>query len=195
MKYGSVDDAMMRLNQSVIRFEGEPVFVTNVIVPGRERMIGVGNRLSDGTCIQFDLDAEGTDYTPVPVGYVNLDSMSLYVSRFPIRKWKQGLHRDNSRLTPNDEFPVNDILRSKQLGLCIKGVFPTESEVLSTLHYNKVRSRAFCRDFSVSISSLGLKFLHYRGEAVGWYQKDRMILGEGREYLIQSYEEAVHENA
>jgi hypothetical protein len=157
------------------------------------------NLLTQLTVVE-PLNSENWNWKPVPLGYVNTGPQAVYVFRRPIRKWKQGLHRDNMGVGNRaDLAPIRlrhaDILRSRELGRCIQRDYPSFEDaskaVMEGDARGKVASRSFHPEFSLERNELGLLWLAYRGTRVGWYEKGHLRLGEGMQHLIQLYEEVV----
>jgi hypothetical protein len=199
MKYDNVNDAQMRLGGTVIRYNGKPVYVIDVGDKKDPETFDTYIYLNitfpiDGVVDQVLIDDPLLDFSPVPVGYVNYNGGSAYVHRVPIRKWKQGLHRDNLNVewdTYNGLGEDADILVTSSLARSILNEYPAFDEAIERVRSKRDKSCAFNRKFSLVRSDIGLLWLYYKGEQVGWIEGEQtFVLGNEHRYLQEELEAA-----
>lgn len=77
-------DVEMRLGSSIVRYEGEPIFII-------EGMLEECVACKVGSKESFKVRTEDLDLEPVQIGNVQGDESYMYVQRSPTRRWKQGL--------------------------------------------------------------------------------------------------------
>ena len=193
--WDNYDDARMRAVGCVVRYDGAPVYIHDIT---HDLNASVTNLLTQ-EAQAIKLSAKKWDWSPVNTGFVNMGPKCVYVYRRPVRKWKQGLHRDNCKMSfPNRDNRVHagEMLKSREFGRTVAGDFPSFKKVFAAMvkgrdGKGRVESRAFSKEFGLTRSDLGLVWLLHRGKKVGWYEEEHLRLGEGCMHLIQSYEEVV----
>lgn len=132
--------AHSRLTETIVRLNGEPVFIHNVS-PG---MVVQYNRL-DGNGDLALCKADQLDLRPVPLGYCNYNKHACYLTRIPMRRdWRQGLRRGNFISlsgTAAERIPY-DVLRQ-----AILGDYPTFAAACEAV--KKIKSIAWHRHWAV----------------------------------------------
>jgi hypothetical protein len=73
---------------------------------------------------------DGVCTSPVLLGYANTDYGAVYVTRMPVRRYKQGLRRGENMLCLNGD-PRQ--VTWAQIDLCIKGEYPSFKEAKNIL--------------------------------------------------------------
>lgn len=183
--WNRAEDAHMRLAGTIVLFNGEPVYVTRVN-PDHKVLFCF---LSTGKKGEAAWEADAWDYRPVKTGFVNLGREMFFVERVPVRKWKQGLHRENTAVYP--ERPgIFDIIRTKEFAACIKRDYPSFKDVMRALRNGSADSRAFHPLWGLQKTPLGLVWVCYKKETVGWFEGGKLKLGDGFQFLKESAEEA-----
>ena len=93
-----LEDARMRLNNSIVRRNGKLVYIHDVYNSDEMpkaydvRVVAPEYNDDEGEIVPLD---DTFDFTPIPLGNVNYDGSSYFLMRKPARMWKTGLHRDN----------------------------------------------------------------------------------------------------
>lgn len=144
--------ANSRLTETIVRLNGEPVFIHRV-GPG---MITSYNKLEgDGelqTCMADELDLH-----PVPLGYCNYNKFACYLTRLPMRRdWRQGLRRGNFMSLTG---PAAERIPYEALRQAIIGDYPTFAKAIEAV--KKVKSVAWHRHWAVDCHG---QLLHKGGE-------------------------------
>jgi len=146
------DYASSRLNNTIVRLKGEPVYVLSV------EMDGVWYK--DSSNKKHKTSLEDFDLTPVPLGYVNYVKNAKFVSRKPQRYYKQGLCYES--INNANDGPCCD-----SVYMTILGIFPSLDVCVDRLLGGCVKSVAFSRDFALELHSNSKFNLLYRGKKVG----------------------------
>lgn len=186
--WANVDDANMRLRDSIIRLRGNGFHVESVSDDWYIR----GMDLISREGFYLPLEGEPWNFSPVPCGWVNGRHKIIFVERMPVRKWKQGLHKDNIKTIP-DEISKNIIFTS-MFGQTIANLYPGFEECFNAVQTKEREGQAFSRDYAIFRSRLGIPFLVFRGDRVGWFEQNTAVFGEGWEFLKEEFEEVRNAN-
>lgn len=172
------DYANSRLAGTVVRLDGEPVFVHSV-GPG---MRGVLSKLSD-LHNPFEADAKGLDLIPVPLGMCNFKGQAHYLSRIPMRRdWKQGLRKENfGSATVHVQLIPPEVLRA-----VIVGEYPTLAECFLLCTKKKVTSAAWHRHWAITADN---RILYKNEGPVGIVEDKELILDDKHRYLQEALKE------
>lgn len=171
------EDLQMRLNKSLIRYKGRPFYVNDT---AGAALFGIFTDTGDGKDVA--LPDKDLDVRPVPLGYVNTPKGSVYCTRQPHRRYKQGLCADS--LTFEGKYSPRELLTSKPLAACVMNEYPSFKEAHDSVKKGK-GALAFSRRFCVERDDSGVMFLQYRGSNVGWINKGVPELGESHHYLAE----------
>lgn len=159
-----VGQASQYLRASVIRVDNKPVYVMDVVMSD-------GRKIDNPLLLQYTpledinedvrtlpLKDERVDMNPVPLGflnYLNEDGYtSYYISRFPSRKWKIGLSKENiSVMMPGgyeaDRYIVQKVFPTKLMVNTIIGKYPSVKQIITGFKRHR-GSRAFSRRFTIT---------------------------------------------
>jgi hypothetical protein len=174
------DDAIMRLSGCVVLLRGIPVRIHDIDQDMQVFYEYLGTD-DTGSAPIHDPD---WDWTPVPAGFVNKANGKLaYVQRMPRRRWKHGLHPDNVKVTRQERH----IVYTAAFGRTVMGNYPTEGNALQQVRGKIRQGMAFSREYAIDRNELGIPILRYRGEMVGWYEKDGVVLGDGWQFLREEF--------
>lgn len=133
--FSNSGDLHQKLNHTIIRYKNEPVFVQT-----DSSEILKCHKLSEASKDKYpeyfpvDPDDPELNYASPPLGFINLNGYCLFVSRLPIRRPIQGLHRANLVVTDfnhRTEGISNESFYSEKMYKCISGIYPTFTEVLA----------------------------------------------------------------
>lgn len=171
--------ANSRLMETVVKLEGEPVYVANVVRGMLATYCSIKDMHQFKTCPVDDLDLK-----PVKLGYLNHPARGLnYLMRIPKRNdWRQGLRFGNFT---GLGFDVRH-LRYEDLYDVIKGNYSTYAQALAAIKGKKVGSQAWCREWAM-IGAL----LVYKGTPVGKIIAGKPVLDEQNHYLREALEEVL----
>lgn len=185
-------DLGLKLNDTICRYKGEPVWV----------------RVEGGTIYLYKLPDVNTsgrwfttiksndpdlDVASVPLGYMQGDGNNrnsvFYLSRIPIRKVKQGLPLtaiksvqvgDDSN-GPRGKAPSGAYLNNSFVRM-VKNDYPKLPDAMKMLRglhskdSSKVYQAAISRDIAIEINQMGIINVHYKKVFVGWIQPDKNIV-------------------
>lgn len=170
--------AQSRLQGTIVRLGGEPIFVHN-IRPGMKAEV---SKLEDIFNV-FIADAAELNLVPVPLGMCNFRGLAHYLSRIPLRRdWRQGLRRENFCSNMGDHA----IITPEALAKVIKGEYPTFAEALKAASEG-VKSVAWCREWAITNDGK----LIYKRLPVGVNKDGMLLLDKEFNYLAEALEEAV----
>lgn len=186
------DDMNMRLADSLVMHGGRPFYVKEYMY-GDNALYGYYTDKDRNEDKLIKLPNRYLDIRPPRLGYMNTRRNSYYVSRVPVRRYKQGLNRQNIAVGAlNIEPGLNrgDTIRCVELARCILNKYPSLDECLEKLQDGR-NACAFHRHWAITAGGE----LHYRGNPVGAYQKGNLKLTEDYCYLQEAAEEALDECA
>lgn len=180
MKYENGADVKMRLEGSVVRYKGQPVYVIST---------------SGDKCkiLLLDTDEEtlvlytSLDLSPVPLGFVCTGKAMAYVERRPVRRFKQGLTKDNM-FVKDAPWPVARISNTdKCLANTISGKYPSIEEAFQDVREGKRIAVPFSREWGVAKYDGDLCIVH-RGDIVGYVTDNVVRLLPEKHFLKESLE-------
>lgn len=196
------EDVSMRLGQSVVMYDGDPVYIDSVLQDEPDdpprlyvcRLRPISKQLPNTICPSecIELPDPRLDINPVKLGYVNITTRdkvrATYTSRSPVRKYKQGLNNQNIHFAEVHMLEPFDqpILQSVALGDCILGKYPTYEEALKKVQHGCVV--AFHRRWAISMDEVGVTNLQYRGQRVGVAVENEFSLGRHYHFLKEELE-------
>lgn len=205
IQYESVADAQMRLSNTVVLYDNDPVYITGVCAVGpgdpkpdifrvyarplpylvhqRGAMLRPFGKDEDEQIRKF-ISSRKFDLAPFPMGFVNKDGHAKYTSRAPRRQQKQGLSEGTftSRvLTPYAQpLDFGTAISSQEFVDCIKGKYPSVQEATEMLKDDDVKSVAFCRTFALAKDNDldDLIYLYHKTEKVGFILEQQLKLAK-----------------
>ena len=194
MKYDSIDYARQRLDGTVIRINGEVVYLSF-----RENWTYSVYNLSSKKEKNVDIRKVPLDLNPIPLGYINHGNIAYYTSRRPVRRWKQGLSSDalDVRFQKDGRnlggMMAGTLLISSGLINCVDNVYPSIQESYIEIVEGGYNSSAFSRAFALSSSPVDHKVLDllYKNIKVGYVNQKGVELETKFEYLKEALEEAM----
>lgn len=185
----SVDDLAQIFTDSVIVYDGEPVYVKSVSKDRELSVIPLNKPFTAANIKTVNIEDGKFNFTPVSLGFCNEGGDSFYVTRVPKRQYKQGLVKTSISAQYINEGYSNDGLR-KVRGLvccsmysCIKGEYPSIETAIKSIDKKGTRSIAFSRNFSIDEEFN----LYYKTDKVGMidvysgkysFNKSKMFLKE-----------------
>lgn len=182
-KYENAEEVKFRLENSVVLYDGRPVFIHKVSVPDIENDKGEIARvffyelpLVDRGKAQEQrryLSSKKFDLAPFRMGYMNNKGHASFVARQPIRQNKQGLTSGVCAITdilghPSMYLNFGEMIRSQGFVDMIDGKYPDFKECGDMLNKKDVSSVAVSRSFAFSIDhDLEALFLLHKGIKCG----------------------------
>lgn len=210
IKYETVEDAAMRLRGTVVLYKGDPVQINEVTHgEGGDDIIRVKFRelpLLEGKFDRFGrpigddvvpeqrkfISSKHFDIAPFKLGYVNHPKIgAFYCTRLPNRIQKQGLCGENFQARSNTgaQVPFGTFIACKEAVSMIKGIYPTFDRALASL--DKAPSVAFSYEFALMKDEVipDLIYLYHKGNKVGYFSKNEVLLGQKFKCLKESLQE------
>lgn len=214
IKYEHLDDASMRLRNTVVRYKGDPVYITNIrpgtgdeifrvyfqplpvkkvdgfIAPRKVRLGPDGPEfVEEAEEERRYISSRNFDISPFKMGYVNDPKGAAYCSRLPTRKQQQGLCAENfGASSVGGNFNFNSFLSCPGVVDMVHGRYPSLAEAQRLLAEKQSPLIAFHRDFAISRDEILGNLFHvfYRGNKVGAYLDGGLILGDKYRCLKES---------
>jgi len=177
--YDSGEYAGTRINQTVVLFKREPVYVEQVrydkTVVGRT--VGRGGHKIEKPLTSMNL----TDFR---LGYFNSGGVAYYMSRKALRHdWRQGLRLNNVECVPyKGDIALEDI------AVCLRQRLPTFSKAMAKLGAG-ASSCAWCKDFCIT----RFQTILWKGHPVGAIADDKITLDNKFKFLTKLMKEITHE--
>jgi hypothetical protein len=201
--YESLDEAQRRLLNTVVLYDGEPVYVVNVRnIDANDRAQGAVNK--DIVRVEFQrlpvkadtpverkyISSRKFDFSPFKMGLLELDTGLHYLSRTTGRQQQQGLSDGNLSVTNIGESywdkRIQNMVADKSLYNTIKGIYRSFNEVVED---RKDTGSAFSRSFSLlHDKDIGLSFFFHKNKRCGYIKDQRIILGPNFKYLSEELE-------
>lgn len=187
-KYETAEEVKFRLENSIVMYDGEPVYITQCLVPDREdkgevarvyfRKLPVGGAVARGMAdpekdVRKYLSSKKFDLAPFKMGYFNHGGSAHFISRTPIRQNRQGLAQGNCKFTDVRGNQTKDMgfataLGSKGFVDMISGNYPEFKEAGALLDEKGTASVAVSRSFAFHIDhDLEALMLLHRGVKCG----------------------------
>lgn len=183
-----VNDLGQKLDSTVCRYKGQPVFVrvldrgviTLYELPQAKKAIG-----------NISANDPDFDIASVPLGYMQAEKQVYYLTRSPQRRVKQGVESRTLRydlLAPgsNNSFKYSmnagQIIVSKGFADMILGNYPDLMVSLKALRKDWANdpkensARAVNRNIAMYINEVGVINVYYKQDFVGWIQPDKFVV-------------------
>lgn len=142
--------AQMYLVDSIIRYKNKPIFIKDVQKTERGYKLTY-HYLGSLEFQMVFIPNKDINFNPVPLGFLNKNKKSYYISRIPCRTWKIGLCLRNMSvvniLDSNEKIRIK--IDSKEISDTIIGKYPSYDESYEFLKKEKVECIAFSRRFSI----------------------------------------------
>jgi hypothetical protein len=205
IKYETVDDARMRLKNTVVLYKGVPHLIRDInrgegddifrvlSVPLPVKIDGLGRVVvPEGEEQRKFISSKHFDIAPFKVGYVNVKTGAFYVTRLPNRIQKQGFCSENFKATDvkGSQISFTKLISYPEFVDTVNGVFPTFQQALKAL--DKTSLIAFSRDFAVSRDLIlpdRMCHIHHKGSRVGIKLDGVVVLGKNFLCLKESLAE------
>lgn len=186
--YDSAEQAQLRLGQTIVGYDGKPVYVHRVN-KAEELECSLMNRME--ALITVALNDPKLNINKFPLGYVNVRNRAVYLSRSPMRQQRQGLCRQNVLVKNAAGVNFLDVAKTPGFVDAWTNVYPTIKDCLNQFDINPdLKSMAFNRRWALyQDKDLGFFELLYRGERVAWGDPQGFVLPSEYSYLRESLAE------
>ena len=198
--YENAADANQQLGQSVIMFDGNPVWVHEVRSLSSGSIVAVCYpmlAMKDMMTIPINdprLDARDLGNR---LGYVNTfqHTGAVFCSRIPARQFKQGLSKNNVAIGSRDGpriFGFETLRGLSGFTDCLRGHYPSIQEAKDRLTKEpEIPSIAFHKYFALQHDELGFFVVMYRGERVAWGDPESFKIPTHYKYLKELMQELI----
>ena len=205
--YESIGDAQMRLNSTVVLYDGEPVYIREIGVRDAgdpkddvfrvyaETLPRTGREKVD--TMRKYISSKKFDMAPFPMGFMNHKGYAYYCSRLPRRQQKQGLSENTFSCCPVAfQHEVGSVSFGTATQLqpfvdMVKGRYPTMEEALRLLSSEEAKSVGFSRTYALirDLELDGLIYLYHKQEKVGFILDGALKLSKSAVCLKESLRE------
>lgn len=202
-KYETAEEVRMRLEGTVVLYDGKPVYITRTSLragadeEGNEhdrvwfRPLPYNNTEAE---IRKLLSSRHFDLTPFKMGYMNHKGSAVFVERLASRQSKQGLCENNCKTVDfaTDRRVLNfaQLISSKGFVDMINGVYPSMEEAREMFR-KRAGSVAISRRFClVNDEDLDLMYVSHKGMKCGTISPGQGVrLATKHRYLRESFVE------
>ena len=196
IEYDSLEEVTMRLGSTIVRYDGEPVYVSNVsmgddgvprihILPLPVKTMNDYDEVrAEPKTLRKVVNSRHFDFEPFLLGYANLAKWgAIFLTRAPVRKFKQGLNSGN--LVNDKGVNFKTLMADEGFKQALKNEYPTLGEAVSKAKAKSI-TVAFCRELAVSSRELGYFILEYKGTECAFSEDGSVFkLPEQFQYLKQ----------
>lgn len=179
------DQAVLRLNNTMILYDGRPYLVCNVRGTAAKPILECLDLPKQRDVLNIAMDDDLLNFRVFNLGYVNYQGDAHYLTRLPARQQKQGLC-DQTVLVGDGRqgWRFQNVMNDP----CIQDLFaeryPSFREVVDKLKPG--HSMAFSRRFALAMDpDLGFYELRYKGERVAWGDPAAFNLPSSYTYLSE----------
>lgn len=143
MRYDLLEEIDMRLNNTIVSYNGEPHRVKGVYPAGQApeiKTFGVAlEKLPTGSGHKVFIVDQGDPLltTKLSLGFINYNGTALYVSRSPVRKYRAGIYKENVYITDakgqslsNQHF--EHFIKDEAFTAMVAGVYPSVEECMDS---------------------------------------------------------------
>lgn len=183
--------AATRLDDTIARLvDGTPIYIQHIDAAGNVIYFDV-EAIGIGAAKITRMDAINPE--PVPLGYMNAKSGCTYLSRMPVRKWKQGLRLNENCNSTNGGLNNPDYVA---LAKTIRGEYPKFNDVVKAVAkganpFKGAKNALMKAWHRVWAYDAGTGAVHYRGEVVGNVVDGQVRLAPSFKYLQECLMESV----
>lgn len=213
VQYETLEEAEMRLNSTVVLYDGEPVYVSRIAsaAPGDPKPdifrvyaqpLPMDKLEGPNPREQFRkfISSKKFDLSTFKMGFMNKDGKIYYCSRKPRRQYKQGISNNtlcceevtagpvNPYMDPRPNLQLSKLIYERCFVDMIKGVYPTFQDAVKLLENDDTSAVAFSREYAlVKDTDLdGLFYLYHKQDKVGFILNDQINLAKKMKCLKEA---------
>ena len=168
-KYETAEEVRFRLENTVVLYDGKPVYISRVNVPEPEDrkeiarvyffdlpLMGGRGKVGEGKETRKYLSSKNFDLAPFKMGYMNHGGQATFVSRAPVRQNRQGLSNGTAVFTNvkgqrSEVVDFNTMIRSEGFVDMVNGKYPDFKTAGDMLGDKDISSVAVSRSFAFNI--------------------------------------------
>tara|TARA_Y100000780_G_C13651018_1_gene404566 strand:+ start:527 stop:1138 length:612 start_codon:yes stop_codon:yes gene_type:complete len=169
-------DLNARLSGTICRYDGIP-YLIQITDGGSIRLCDLVTGEEESKIVSSD---PKFDISTPELGYVNFRGYCMYLSRYPGRRYKQGIDNRNTLMTalPNNPNGARagrggHNLHCEEVRKMLLNNYGDGRAVLEKLRAGKYTSRAISRSVAFSIDAIGLVSVFYKNSLVGHIYPDK----------------------
>lgn len=171
------DDARMRLSQSIVMYQGKPVYTEQ----SEKKHTLIRDMYTGETC---NVLTDELDLTPVQVGNIAIGKSYMYVQRAPVRKWKQGVNKGNLKFGDMPwELPAFQLV-SKGMANAIMGVYPAVTDAIDNILAGRYNAVPINRHWGFGLVE-DIPRLLYKDKVVGFLEDDGEIIISKKYFFLK----------
>lgn len=191
MGYETAEEAKMRLDGCVVMYDDQPVYVEGISGPNANLIATCYTLPRNRDRMEISINDPLFDSRAVRLGYTNCGRSAYYVSRMPVRRYKQGVCAQNTIAKSCDGRNVGfeNVFRHAGFIESVKRKYPTLIECTQLLEKGEVDSVAFHHNFCLQRDSLGFYVLYFKGERAAWGDPSGFNLPSEYHWLEESLRE------
>ena len=167
-------DVSQRLNKGVIFYKEEPYFVNSVYDSGQSLvLLPLKNLKSKGSRVATN--DTNIDVSSKELGYINFNAEAVYVRRIPLRRYKQSISPEALEgyiPSRNNSSKYRGSMRNLVISAAghsmFVGSYPKIDNALKSIASGVVRSIAISRNVALSINQMGIVYIYYKTDQVGY---------------------------
>ena len=182
-------DIRQRLEGGIIFYNGLPHYVTNARSGSSRPLSLVPLTDMNGEPFNVSLDDDLLDISSQKLGYVNHRNNAYYLSRIPVRRYKQSLCLNSLEIfSPSQNASVynagngsgnSGLARDILFGLSAHHMFtnsyPSSKGAIKQLQSGSVNSIALSRNVAVTRNDFGVCHVWYKSQNVGYLDSKGMV--------------------
>lgn len=179
-KYETAEEVKFRLENTVVMYDGDPVYITsvgNVDVEDKAEIARVFYQPlpynQRNKAIRKYLSSKKFDLAPFKMGYMNHGGEAIFVSRLPVRQNRQGLSQGTTvfkdiRGRNAEQMNFAAMLSAPGFVEMVHGKYPSFKDAGTLLADKESSSVAISRSFAFAIDNdLDALLLLHRGQKCG----------------------------
>lgn len=209
-KYETAEETKFRLENTVVLYDGKPVYITRVGAVGAEDKKEIarvffwelplpkGRAPGQGETRKY-LSSRNFDLAPFKMGYINHNGEAIFVARLPVRQQRQGLCPNTCTFSnvlghPSKVMDFATMINSQGFVDMIEGKYPTFKDAGELLGDKKTSSIAISRSFAFVIDNdLEALYLSHKGVKCGLALKnDRALKVPPKFHFLREEMEECH---
>lgn len=186
-----------KYSKSIIFYKGDPIMCRGAAGVDTLAYEKLGPNYREGQHQIGNVNDDNFSDGPFKLGWLNgiggidddgnVIKSICYVSRAPVRRWKQGLSSENLVFT-GGHCSFNNACRMTEFVDMLKGKYPSYAQSWKALS-KETRRLAYNRHFAIGIDKLDQMELFYRGQLVGRGEDAKHIkLAAKCQFLQEAYE-------
>lgn len=179
-KYENAEEVKFRLEGSVVLYEGRPVYINKVSVPGADDVAEIARVYfyelplkPKNNEVRKYLSSKKFDLTPFRMGYMNHKEGTVFVMRSPVRQHKQGFSVNSSKILDVSGqrlgwLGFNNMIHDQGFVDMVNGVYPDFKTAGDIIEEGKRESIAISPSFALTLDKdLDVLVLFNKGTKCG----------------------------